>query len=267
LNAISARKENEMIEGIRLLRSDPRSLFGRGLASVMVMLVVLTGSSAGLTKEASATQPSTVTKGTERVIASATASSLMAGYYAAPIYGLASGSATFVVPAVRCASHEVAYQQIGLFDIDPTDIYSYKGLQASIEETCKGNTDQYGVLVTENDQGTDLDGVLKAGDTIVTTMWQTGSLEFAQVHDLTNNRSWDASGDTASDTQISFGIFPDGQDVGPFGKVTFSDVQINGNYLTFESASAYNLVSGSKTIIATSSIAKPGDAFSLTYKD
>ncbi len=255
-----------MIKGIRLSQSGPRSLFGRGLAAVMVMLVVLAGSSAALTKEASATQPSIVTKGTARVIASATASTLMAGYYAAPTDGLASGSATFVVPTVHCASGQVGYQEIGLFDIDPISIFSYKGLQAGIQESCNGKTDSYGVLVLQNNGGIDLDGVLKAGDTVVTTMFQTSSLEVAEVHDLTNGQFWNTSGETVSDSQISFGIFPDAQDVAPFSDATFSDVQINGDYLTFESPKAYNLVSGSERIIATSSIARPGDTFSLTYK-
>jgi len=255
-----------MIKGIRTLSSGPGRLPFGGLVAVIFVLVVLAGSSVGLTKEASATQPASVTNGTGRVIDSATASTLMAGYYASPVFGLASGNATFVVPAMHCAAHQDGYQQIGLFDIDPTDVFTYEGTQAGIEESCKGSTDTYGVLVLENHQGVERDGVLKAGDTIATTMYQTGSLEFAEVHDLTNHQTWNASGDTASDTQISFGIYPDGQDVAPFGKMTFSDVEINGDYLTFESASAYNLVSGSKTIIATSSIAKPGNTFSLTYK-
>jgi hypothetical protein len=42
--------------------------------------------------------------------------------------------------------------RLGIFDIDPGDIYSYDGLHASIPENRKGKRDKYGFWITHNDE-------------------------------------------------------------------------------------------------------------------
>ena len=194
----------------------------------------------------------------------ASASSNAAGYYVTPTYGFASASATFVVPKVTCSTSST-YQYFGLFDDNPANGPGSYTL-ASIEAVCSSGslTDTYFAWINGTEQNPT---GIKAGDTIVVSLFQTASNEVAIVNDITTNISYSALNNPLPDTGMMVGVdssIPTAQ----FSKVSFTQVQVNGQYLNALSSTStqYNLLDGAKTLIKTSAVASPGDTFTLTFK-
>ncbi|HXW35518.1 MAG TPA: hypothetical protein VEJ87_13145 [Acidimicrobiales bacterium] len=188
-----------------------------------------------------------------------------AGYGATPPFGLASASATFKVPTITCPSDDVQ-QLMGVFDAGG-DLF------AGISSSCSGSTPTYEFYDFVNGSSNVKSGV-KPGDVVVTSMSQTGNKEATEVHDITSGAYWYAYAPPNPDSTIYVGLddlcvsssFSCPDPVIQFTKTKFSNVQINGDYLSFEKPTQYDETSGSKTLVATSNIGSPGDNFTLTFK-
>jgi hypothetical protein len=193
------------------------------------------------------------------------------GYTESLTYGLASAGATFTVPKLTCSSADNnTWESIGVFGDGGSDDFSGVTLQ------CSGTTPKYSLTVSEFGAGTSKTGV-KPGDVVVTSIFQTATTGVTWIHDLTNGQS--------AYSPNTFGGLLDGPDsfavigllhacngyrgncpVIPFATTAFTNVQVNGTYLTFDTPTSYNLeptVTSGEAI--ASKLGAPGDNFTLTY--
>jgi hypothetical protein len=232
------------------------------LAMVMAGAGALTMGFAGVAS-AGASAPATASPGLSPADASVSGS--VAGYYATPNVGFASASATLVVPKLTCSSKTVgAGQFLGLFDTNPTSGSTAAHAVSAVEVLCGSSGPTYNFFTFINGNTLAPTGI-KPGDTVVLSLAQTASTELATVDDLTTKETVTDSNTPLPDTAISIGAdstVPTEQ----FAKAAFSRVQVNGQYLNAVPSTEYDLLNGAKTLIKTSGIASPGDAFSLTYK-
>jgi hypothetical protein len=158
------------------------------------------------------------------------------GYTAEPTAGVASASVSFTIPSVRCpANLGTAFMNIGL---------ATNSSDALIYVYCPpggGAAPQYDYdLFTPSGQEFQ---PASAGDTVVATNFETSNVTQAEIHDMTNGQFWldNYTGD-ARDSVAQIGTFTDtaAYEVPSFAPVTMSNVQLNGDYLGFESPSQYN---------------------------
>jgi hypothetical protein len=217
----------------------------------------------GLAGAASATSAGTTSGGPNAVRpATAQASALVAGYYVTPSHAFASASATFVVPTVSCTSAPTE-QLFGLLDFDPAA--ETGGLsEAVVVAECSGGTATYDYDPFESREGGPEPGI-NAGDTVEVSVFQTGNIEEAKVFDLTANRYYDAYDTPVPDTSMMIGEYST-TPTAKTSKISFTQVQVNGQYLSFEPSTEYNLLNGADTLIKTSAVPFNGDSFSLKFK-
>lgn len=207
--------------------------------------------------DASESGAASATKGDIVRSDSASASAFLGGYAVTPPNGFASASATFVVPKINCVGQSFTQQALGVSNGFPASVRSAISLECNPSPTYEFDAAVNGEIVIE-------EGV-EPGDTVVTSLFQTGATEEAEIHDLTNGEYWFASNSPVGDTSIDIGstaTIP----VESFAKVTFSNVQVNGDFLSFESPTRFNQLNGGNILVKTSAIASPGDAFSVKFK-
>jgi hypothetical protein len=121
---------------------------------------------------------------------------------------------------------------------------------STIRLLCNGTTPTYTYWLATPAGLIDEPGAA-AGDVVVTSLFQTASWTEAEIHDLTNGQYWVAT-DDAGGTAIDPGIGENEPyataSLPQFTPTTFSSVQVNGDYLGFESPSQYILNRGSGTL-------------------
>ncbi len=231
---------------------------GKRHAGRAAMVMVGAGSLAlGLAGAASAAAPGSVRP------AAASISSTVAGYYAVPSQGFASASATFVVPKATCTENGTG-NFFGIVDDNPTSGSSSATAIAALSVVCSGTTPVYKsqtfISGTEAGQLT-----AKPGDTVVVSLFQTASIEVAAFSDLTTGKSADIPESPIPDSAVSIGV-DSTVPTEKFTPVTFTKVQVNGQYLSQVPSTEYDLLNGAKLLVKTSAIASPGDSFSVTFK-
>jgi len=187
-----------------------------------------------------------------------------------PTGGLVSTSASFVVPSLNCAGNSGQLgQNFGVVD-NSLLIWSVVRME------CNGTTPSYNFIVTVGATTFTENGV-SAGDTVVTSFFQTATLAQATVHDLTSGATWVADGTPAgfNDSAVigEFPVFPSGGggqlQIAPFGHTTFTKCQVNGDYLGYgNSLEQFSLKEAgtSSPAISTGAIASGKDSFKLTFK-
>jgi hypothetical protein len=196
--------------------------------------------------------------------ADASASSAVAGYYVTPSIGISSASATFVVPKATCKANESGVGEfVGLFNLNPANGNVGATSLAAVDISCDSGVATYKYEVFIGGEADTPTGI-KPGDTVNVSIAQTASTELDTVRDLTTNSSAALSGSPVSSAMSvgAYSTIPTEQTT----KVTFTKVQINGQYLNAQPSTQYNLLNGAKTLIKTSGLASPGDTFSLAYK-
>jgi hypothetical protein len=197
--------------------------------------------------------------------ADASTSTTVAGYYAVPSIGLTSASATFVVPKVKCKAGQTGVGQfVGLFDANPTSDSPSALSVAAANIFCSDGVATYEADAFLDGQSQILSGP-EPGNTLVVSIAQTASTELATVSDLTTDTTATISHAPIPDSAISIG-FDSTVPTEKFSPVTFTKVQVNGQYLNMQPNTQYSLLSGAKTLDKTSAIASPGDSFSVTYE-
>jgi hypothetical protein len=250
---------HKALDGARRVASGRRAWRS---AMVMVGAGALTMGVAG-GAVAGASAPATVTPGLSP--ANASVSGSVAGYDATPSVGFASASATLVVPKLTCTSKTVdAGQFFGLFDTDPTGGTTGAHAVSAVSVLCgsSGPTYEFFTYVAGNENAPT---GIKPGDTVVLSLVQTASTEQATVADLTTKETVTDSNSPIPDSTIDIGA-DSTVPLEQFSKAAFTKVQVNGQYLNAVPSTQYNVLNGAKTLIKTSGIASPGDAFSVTYK-
>jgi hypothetical protein len=198
--------------------------------------------------------------------AAATLSIDQAAYTAEPSAGVASASVSFTIPTVTCpANGDQGFMYPGVrtnSSIAVMDIYCPGSGAAAVYDYD---------LVTPS--GQDLQPA-SAGDTVIATIFETTTITQAEIHDLTNGQFWlDSYTGDAGDSIVGIGDFTDtseGVEVPTFAPVTMSNVQVNGDYLGFESPTQYNDYNPNNghVVITTGAVktASSGSSFKLTFK-
>jgi hypothetical protein len=205
-------------------------------------------------------------RGTTAGIWAASDSTYLAGYTDTPAGGLVSVGATLKIPKLTCGSTtEGIFLGVG----DETTLGSPTELSGAFIG-CSGGSPFYDLGVNAN--GIEFIEPGNAGDTIVVSFYQTASTVTDVVHDLTAGTTWVADAAPVPDTTATTGAFPafDGSDtpilVPKFTPVTFSQCQLNGDYLGFAGPTQLNRVNGTHTEISTGALPVTSDTFKLTYK-
>jgi hypothetical protein len=189
------------------------------------------------------------------------------GYVASPAAGVASMSVTFKVPTVTCpASGASAYVGLGV------ETYS-AGAMMYIFCAGSGAAAEYAYDLS-TPSGDEFEPAAAAGDTVVATIFETGSTTQAEIHDLTNGQFWlDADTSYAPYTYAWFGAFTatdEDYQVPSFPAFAMSNAQLNGDFLGFESPAQYDDYSAGSgdTVITAGSLktTASGSSFKLTFK-
>jgi hypothetical protein len=210
--------------------------------------------------------------------ASSLTSFLGAYWTSAPTIGgniyLTSASTTFVVPTVNCAGNT---KHLGdNFGVEEGAGGAFIGyLQALVTTECKQATPSYHFRVSVGTDAFTEVGV-SPGDTVVASWFYTSSASEAIVHDLTSGYTWDAVGaapPTALSSPADIGEFDletasnSALHPAPFGTATFTQSEVNGDYLGFgDNIAAWNLQLGKKgSNITTGPIASDQESFTVTF--
>jgi hypothetical protein len=198
----------------------------------------------------------------------ASSSADIAGYQATPTGGLASASVTFTVPKISCTpadTNKGAEDWNGVF----TNSFSAYALVAS---QCLSSGPVYDwqfqtLAGTFNEPGA------AAGDVVVASLFQAGNSTFAEIHDLTQNATWEANNTVnQGDTVVNIGTFNEdvslGVPVPTFTKANFTNATVNGDYLGFESPTEINALNGGDLLIKSGKLhtTATGSVFTETFK-
>jgi hypothetical protein len=200
---------------------------------------------------------------TPKAIEAAGSSSYLAGYQVTPAGGLASASDTFTVPKITCTAKDKSQSAIQ-WDGVYTDTLNTFALVAT-ECLTSGPTYQY---VFQTEAGSFVEPGAAPGDTVVTSLFQSGSSTWAEIHDLTANLYWFADnpvnqGDTVVDIGTLNGTF-EGRPVPTYTTATLSNATVNGDYLGFDSPTQFNALNGGDLIAKAGKLKTNGSGSSFT---
>jgi len=246
-------------------RSTSKSQLQRRRWSTLAGAAAFVGAMVGCTSLAGASAPRV------RAVPSAHpdgagASQYLAGYQATPAGGVASASATFTVPRYTCTQNdksEAATLDLGVY----TDDFA---VNSWISVICQSSGAQYSYLL-DTPSGRVLEPA-QAGDTVVTSLSESPTATFAELHDLTNGQYWfDQDSNPVDESVVDIGSLsyePADRPVPTFPKATFSNATVNGDYLGFEGPTDYNALFGGVILIKSGHLATSatGSSFSLTFK-
>jgi hypothetical protein len=183
-----------------------------------------------------------------------------AGYLDTPSGGLASASVTFKIPVVNCTVTPTATVSDGV-------ITSTLGTWALAQASCSSGTPAYSFTVgTPAGSASGLAGA-SPGDTVVASMFQSGTSTSADIRDITSSSHWFQTDPTnVGDTGVNIGAYLTGP-VASFAMTKMSNAQVNGQYLGFESPTQFKDVS-THTLVASSALKTTGGgtSFTLTFK-
>jgi hypothetical protein len=184
-----------------------------------------------------------------------------AGYVDTPSGGLASASVTFQIPTVNCTVTPNATVSEG---VNTSTLRTW----ALAQESCSSGTPGYSFTVgTPAGSASDLAGA-SPGDTVVTSMFQSGTSTYADIRDLTSSAHWfEADPTNVGDTGIGIGAYLT-ERVASFTTTTMSNAQVNGESLGFERPSGYRDFS-THTLVARSALTTTasGTSFALTFRN
>ena len=185
---------------------------------------------------------------------------------------LTSASTTFVVPTVNCAGNiRHLGENFGTEEGANAAFIGY--IQALVTTECIQTTPSYHFRVAVGTTAFREIGV-SPGDTVVASWFYTSSLSEAIVHDLTSGFTWDAVGGAPPlSAPADIGEFDletasnSARAPAPFGTATFTQSQVNGDYLGFgNTIFAWNLQLGTHGFnITTGPIASDHESFTVTF--
>jgi hypothetical protein len=180
--------------------------------------------------------------------------------------GFGSVSATFRVPTVTCTAGKSRGEVFGVQAI----IQGQLAGMSLVAALCNSGTPQYEFQVTAN-ATTFIEPGANPGDLVVASSFQTANVIQSTIHDITSGATWVADGSPINNAgqalEIDVGVtnytgsYPSWA---PFTAITFSQVQVDGDYIGYQSPVQYNYKNGSVKA-HTSALSDNGDSFKLTY--
>jgi hypothetical protein len=197
----------------------------------------------------------------------ASSSTFLGGFQAVPTAGLASASATFTIPKITCTPAQDtngAALFSGVFT-DSLDVY------ALVTAQCSAGGPQYGFNFSTPSGGFVESGA-KAGDVVVTSLFESPTGAQAEIHDMTQSVYWVSGTPGAiTDTRVDIGTYNEasiGLPLANFGKATYTNVTVNGDYLGFDAPTKFNAINGGDQLVKTGSIktTASGSTFTATFK-
>jgi hypothetical protein len=240
--------------------------WGRRLYVSVAGLAALSVCTLGFT--ASAGAAGLTTPGlTPRVIEGASSSDELAGYQVSPTGGLASASDTFTVPKITCTKQDKSLGAIQWDGVYTNTLNTF----ALIATQCLTSGPSYS-YVFQTEAGSFVEPGAAPGDTVVTSLFQTGSSTWAEIHDLTAHAYWFADnsvnqGDTTVDVGTLNGTF-EGALVPTYTTTNFTNATVNGDYLGFDSPTQVNTLNGGDLIAKAGKLKTngSGSSFSVTFE-
>jgi hypothetical protein len=199
-------------------------------------------------------------------IEDASSSSYLAGYQATPTGGLASASVTFTVPTISCTAKDI--------DNDAevqTGVYTGGDAYALVDASCASSGPTY-TYALGTESGTFNPTGVSAGDVVVTSLFESGTSTWAEIHNLTNGQYWyDNNTANQGDTVVDIGtdsLLFAGFPVPTFAKIKFANATVNGDDLGFDSPTEYNTLNGGDLVIKAGALTTiaTGSSFSDTFK-
>jgi hypothetical protein len=251
-----------------ITHNNARSAVGRG-RKIYLSVAGVAALSAGMLGFASAAGAAGVVPHalTPKAIEAASSSNFLAGYQVAPTGGLASASVTFTVPKITCTAKDKskgAIQWDGVYT-NTLDTFAFVATQCG----SSGATYSY---VFQTSAGSFDEPGAAPGDTVVTSLFQSGSSTYAEIHDLTAGAYWFANnsvnqGDTTVDIGTLNGTF-EGVPVPTYSTTNFSNATVNGDDLGFDSPSQVNTLNGGDLVAKAGKLKTngSGSSFSVTFE-
>jgi hypothetical protein len=198
-------------------------------------------------------------------VADASSSAYLAGYQATPSGGLASASVTFTVPVISCTpadkSH-LANEWNGVYT-DKLKTYGF------VDGYCTSSGPAYDSVFSTLAGTFDKTGAA-AGDVVVSSLFQSGTSTWAEIHDLTAGVHWFADNPTnQGDTVVDLGTFnevPEGTPVPTFSKTKFTSATVNGDYLGFDGPTPVNALNGGDLLMKAGALVTSGTGSSCSVK-
>ncbi len=249
---------------------DARVAVGRGrkLSAAAAALAALSVGTLGFASGAGAAGAAPLSSRPLTIEAAGTSNGV-AGYLVAPTGGLASASVTFTVPTISCTSADKAddaTQSEGVY-ATALDIY------ALVATICTSSGPSYQYLFATEAGPFDETGAA-AGDVVVTSLFESGSSSWAEIHDLTNGAYWFADNSVnQGDSTVAIGALNDtyqGLPIPTYTKASFSNATANGDYLGFESPGKFNTVNPSDSLVIAKAgsltTTAAGSSFSVKFK-
>jgi hypothetical protein len=244
---------------------------GRGLSLGVAMagVAALAVGTVGFTSGAGAAGSAKPFAGHFSINASG-ATNYAAGYAVAPSDGLASANISFTVPTISCTAADEsqgAWQDDGIYTAD------HGGIDASavVKTSCTSSGPLYIYSLNTLAQVIQEPGAAP-GDTVLASMYQTATATVTKIRDLTNGLSFvDKNTVNQGDTLMVFGTLNgtvSGNPVPTYTKANFFNATVNGDYLGYEGASAYNTLNGGDLIVKTSKLTTTatGSSFHTTFE-
>jgi hypothetical protein len=174
----------------------------------------------------------------------------------------ASVSATFKVPTINCSSGASRGQAFGVEADENGQIAAW----AKADVECNGTTPTYSLDVLANAVQF-VKGGVSAGDVVVASAYQTSGVIQSTVHDLTSGVTWIADGSPVQSvyaTAVYIGGTNTKYTWAPFTTTSFTKVQVNGDYLGYQSPTQFNYGFPGSLVARTSAI-HGGDSFTLSH--
>ena len=202
------------------------------------------------------------------VASTASDSSYLAGYQVAPTGGLASASVTFKVPAITCTSADDSAGAEVFLGVSIDNGTSDPANGAFVLPYCSTTGPAYYYAVQTPAGIIDAPGPA-AGDTVVTSLFESGSATYAEVHDLTSGASWHADDATnVGGTTIDEGSLIQSPEypVPTFTEIDFKHATVNGDYLGFDSPTQYNLLFEGAVLIKSEALTTTGGGSKFALK-
>ena len=156
------------------------------------------GATAGFTSIAGAATPMVPHAHPDDV----SAGTYLAGYQATPPGGVASASATFTVPKATCTKKDKADGAQLDFGVYTSDFAVWSWISVGCGSAGPA---YYYYLGTASGQTIE---PAAAGDTVVTSLSESATTTYAEVHDLTNHQNWfDENTSPVASTAVNIGSY------------------------------------------------------------
>ena len=121
-----------------------------------------------------------------------------AGYRAAPYGGLSSAGVAFTIPAVACTTEDLSNGALLADGLNAENSRTGQGVYATVQAVCANGSGPSYTLALGTPAGTFTEPGANPGDTVVISVFQTGTLTWVEIADQTSGVYWIATDGAAS---------------------------------------------------------------------